>query len=226
MTCIVQETCSLVTMVNDVYGVHLLLSSASSFTMVVATLFRIYMGVIESRSEFMVINNLIWVLYTAQIAITCGVCTAVCHESSRVGELIHKIGIKYDSLSNINSPAFSREPEYVENLPFMHLTAQALHPDHVNSNSRSVAATLHRNNVERNNLNQFSIRREVCDFSIQMTVHRVHFTACNFFEINNSLFRGVSRLLVDFLFYLKIHQIIIITLYIHSYSLSASLRLT
>ncbi|XP_011313079.1 putative gustatory receptor 23a, isoform B [Fopius arisanus] len=86
--------CSLVRYINSIHGVHLLLSSLNSFTMVVATLFRIYMGVVEGIDKFMMINNVIWLTYTAQFALTCFICTWAFRESSKTGIIIHDIVLR------------------------------------------------------------------------------------------------------------------------------------
>lgn len=62
--------------------------------MVVATLFRIYMGVVEQKYEFMMINNVIWITYAAQFALTCCVCTKACKESSKTGILVHDVVLR------------------------------------------------------------------------------------------------------------------------------------
>ncbi|THK33099.1 uncharacterized protein LOC107040760 [Diachasma alloeum] len=86
--------CALVRYINSIHGMHLLLSSLNSFTMVVATLFRIYMGVVEGIDKFMMINNVIWLTYTAQFALTCFICTWARRESSRTGIIIHDIVLR------------------------------------------------------------------------------------------------------------------------------------
>ncbi|KAK0169113.1 hypothetical protein PV327_002859 [Microctonus hyperodae] len=83
--------CNIVRNVNSIHGGHLLLSSLNSFTMVVATLFRIYMGVVEGKHSFMMINNVIWMTYAAQFALTCFICTFAVRESAKTGIIIHEI---------------------------------------------------------------------------------------------------------------------------------------
>ncbi|XP_043289331.1 uncharacterized protein [Venturia canescens] len=83
--------CQIVRFLNGIYGIHLLLSSVNSFTMVVATLFRIYMGVVEKKYSFMLINNVIWITHAAQFAITCGVCSRAGKESSKTIVCVHEI---------------------------------------------------------------------------------------------------------------------------------------
>ncbi|KAG8040982.1 hypothetical protein G9C98_001970, partial [Cotesia typhae] len=83
--------CNLVRYVNKIYGVHLLLSTLNAFTMVVATLFRIYMGVVEGKNMFILINNIIWITYTVKVTLNCVICTFVRGESKKTGILIHKI---------------------------------------------------------------------------------------------------------------------------------------
>ncbi|XP_036146826.1 uncharacterized protein LOC105837921 isoform X3 [Monomorium pharaonis] len=47
-------------------------------------------------------------------------------------------------------------------------------------------------NLLRRNLDRDCVRSEINDFSIQLQHRRIAFTACNFFEISNALFCGVS----------------------------------
>lgn len=168
-------------MVNDIHGFHLLLCSANCFTMVVATLFRIYMGVVEKNYGFMLINNILWVLYAAKFGVMCWMCTLTSQESDRAGIIIYMIVLNCKSTSDKLNTLKNRSS----------LEGQ---DSEQNSNRNStyninyvIMESLLRKNLDRDN-----VRNEVNDFSIQLQQHRVTFTACNFFEMNNALLTGVS----------------------------------
>jgi FtsH-binding integral membrane protein len=125
-------------MVNDIYGLHFFLCSATCFTTVLTTLLRIYIGVVNKESLFMIIHaNILWILYVAQFGLMCWICTLAREESQRTGTFIYAFVLKCKNL-------------YLN-----------------------------------------CVRNEVNDFAVQLQ-HRVAFTACNFFEIHNVLFTGVS----------------------------------
>jgi hypothetical protein len=49
------------------------------------------------------------------------------------------------------------------------------------------------------NLKENCVKDEINDFSIQLQHHRIEFSACNFFEINNGLFSRVSTYFIYFI---------------------------
>lgn len=178
--------CDLVIMVNDIYGFYLLLSSANCFTMVVATLFRIYMGVVERNYAFMLINNILWILYAAQFGLMCWICTLARQESDKTGIIIYKIVLKYNTVDfgKLNG---TRNRSSLEVPPE--------NQDGEQNSNRSSSYNLNyivMENLLRKNLDRDCVRNEINDFSIQLQQHRVAITACNFFEMNNSLLSGVS----------------------------------
>lgn len=67
---------------------------------VIATLFRIYIGVVELKFDFIVANNIIWIIYATQFALNCYVCTLTCREAAGTGILIHEVGLKNNQLNN------------------------------------------------------------------------------------------------------------------------------
>lgn len=174
---------------NDIYGLHLLFASANSFTMVVAKLFRIYMSVVEKNYEFIFINNIIWMIYAGQFAVTCYVCNMTSQESQRCGSIIHaitmdsKYSAKFRKLSSLSFRRMesmeaeeqngSQQPNEANDLPTLNYFG---------------LESLLRGNLERD-----CIRNELIDFSSQMQHHRITFSACDFFEMNNSLLTGVRR---------------------------------
>ncbi|KAL0109332.1 hypothetical protein PUN28_014426 [Cardiocondyla obscurior] len=177
--------CDLVIMVNDIYGFQLLLCSANCFTMVVATLFRIYMGVVEKNYAFMLINNILWILYSAQFGLMCWVCTLARQESDRTGIIIYTIVLSCKPLNSCKPIQSSLEVS----------TALEGPDGERNSNCSSNYNLNHvvMENLLRKNLDRDCVRNEVNDFSIQLQQHRVAFTACDFFEMNNALLSGVSE---------------------------------
>lgn len=172
-------------MINDIYGFHLLLCSANCFTMVVATLFRIYMGVVEKNYAFMLINNILWLLYIVQFGLMCWICTLARQESDKTGIIMYTIVLNYNA-ANLDKLNGTRNQSNLEVPPENQDGEQ---------NSRSSSYNLNYiaiENLLRKNLDRDCVRNEVNDFSIQLQQHRVAITACNFFEMNNALLSGVS----------------------------------
>lgn len=183
-------------MVNDIHGFHLLLCSANCFTMVVATLFRIYMGVVEKNYAFMLINNIIWILYASQFGLMCWICTLAHQESDRTGIIIYTIVLncKPTNLGKLNG---------VRNQSSLEVPPRLEGPDGEQNSNRSSSYNLNyvvMENLLRNNLDRDCVRNEVNDFSIQLQQHRVAFTACDFFEMNNALLSGVSTQFISLKF--------------------------
>jgi len=175
-------------MVNDIYGFYLLLCSANSFTMVVATLFRIYMGVVEKNYAFMLINNILWILYAMQFSLMCWICTLARQESDKTGIIIYAIALNCKS-ANVNKLNNARNQSSLEVPPPLE------GPDGEQNSNRSSNYNLNyivMKSLLRKNLDRDCVRNEVNDFSIQLQQHRVAFTACDFFEMNNALLSGVS----------------------------------
>lgn len=175
-------------MVNDIHGFHLLICSANCFTMVVATLFRIYMGVVEKNYAFMVINNILWILYAAQFGLMCWICTLARKESDKIGISMYAIVLNCKP-TNIDKLNGARNQSNLEVPPPME------GPDGEQNSNRRNSYNLNyvvMENILRKNLDRDCIRNEVNDFSIQLQQHRVAFTACDFFEMNNALLSNVS----------------------------------
>lgn len=173
-------------MVNDIHGFQLLLFSANCFTMVVATLFRIYMSVVEKNYAFMLINNILWLLYATQFGLMCWICTLVRQEFDKTGIIIYKIVLNCNAV-NIRKQNSTRNQ--------LSLEIQSENQDGEQNSNRSSSYNLNyivMENLLRKNLDRDCVRNEVNDFSIQLQQHRVAITACNFFEMNNALLSGVS----------------------------------
>lgn len=185
----------MVIMINDIHGFHLLLCSANCFTMVVATLFRIYMGVVEKNYAFMLINNIIWILYASQFGLMCWICTLARQESDRTGIIIYTIVLncKPSNLGKLNGAM---------NQSSLEVPPRLEGPDGEQNSNRSSSYNLNvvMENLLRKNLDRDCVRNEVNDFSIQLQQHRVAFTACDFFEMNNALLSGVSTQFISLKF--------------------------
>ncbi|EGI62313.1 PREDICTED: uncharacterized protein LOC105149154 [Acromyrmex echinatior] len=187
--------CDLVIMVNDIHGFHLLLCSANCFTMVVATLFRIYMGVVEKNYAFIVINNILWILYAMQFGLMCWICTLACKESDKIGISIYAIVLncKPTNLDKLNG---ARNQSNLEVPPPLE------GPDGEQNSNRSSNYNLNyvvMENILRKNLDRDCVRNEVNDFSIQLQQHRIAFTACDFFEMNNALLNNFVGVITTYL---------------------------
>lgn len=179
----------LVTMINEIHGLHLLLFSANCFTMVIATLFRIYMSVSEKNYKFMLINNIIWALYAAKFGIMCWVCTLASQESYRTGIIIYAVVLKCKSANLKKTNNVSCDE------PSLEVPQPLERQDSERNSNRNSAYNLNYVVMEsllRKNLDRDCVRNEVNDFSIQLQQHRIAFVACDFFEMNNALFTGVS----------------------------------
>lgn len=154
--------------------------------MVVATLFRIYMGVVEKNYAFMLINNIIWILYAAQFGLMCWICTLARQESDKIGIIMYTIILNYNVM-NSGKLNDTRNQSSLEIAPE--------NQDGEQNSNRSSNYNLNYialENLLRKNLDRDCIRNEINDFSIQLQQHRVAITACNFFEMNNALLSNVS----------------------------------
>ncbi|XP_029673755.1 uncharacterized protein LOC115241920 [Formica exsecta] len=185
--------CDVVIMINDIYGFHLLLCSANCFTMVVATLFRIYMSVVERNYAFMLINNIIWILYAVQFGLMCWICTLARQESDKTGIIMYTIVLNYNAanLGKLNSTKNQ-----------LSLEVPPENQDDEQNSNRSSSYNLNYitiKNLLRKNLDRDCVRNEVNDFSIQLQQNRVAITACNFFEMNNALLSGFIGVITTYL---------------------------
>lgn len=173
-------------MVNDIYGFQLLLLSANCFTMVVATLFRIYMSVVEKNYAFMLTNNIIWILYAVQFGLMCLICTRARQEFDKTGIIIYKIVLNCNTVN-------VRKLNGTTNQLNLEIPPENQNDEQTSNRSSSYNLNyIVMENLLRKNLDRDCVRNEVNDFSIQLQQHRVKITACNFFEMNNALLRGVS----------------------------------
>ncbi|KAK2575905.1 hypothetical protein KPH14_007273 [Odynerus spinipes] len=193
--------CELVTLINDIHGIQLLLCSANSFTMVVATLFRIYMGVVERNYAYMLINNIIWMIYAGQFALICWVCTLTNRESAKTGVLMHSVFLNHDKTDREKPSSLLTFYDGQDHLLQLQQHQQQL------EDRRRISLDTGRfglnyfsiENLLRANLERDCIRNEVNDFSNQLQQHPVNFTACGFFEINNALLTGFVGVITTYL---------------------------
>ncbi|XP_025986794.1 gustatory receptor 23a [Solenopsis invicta] len=139
--------CGHIIMINDIHGVHLLLSSMDCFAKVVTLLYQLYVCAMVYKCIIMTDIYLysIYTLYVIQFGLMCWICTLACKEFQKTGTFLYNIDL----------------------------------------NSK---------NLERN-----CITKEVNDFSIQLQQHRVAFTACDFFEVNNALFSRFFEVTITYL---------------------------
>jgi hypothetical protein len=171
--------CHLVSMVNDIHGLHLLLCSMNCFIAVVAMLHVIYMCVVEKNYSYILMINIVWILYVMQFGVMCWICTLARQESDKIGRSVYEIvfNCKPVNLGKTNG---------AWNLSSLKMRSQQ------NSSSGHNQNYVVFENLSHRNLDRDCVRKEINDFSIQLQLHRVAFTACDFFEINNALFSGVS----------------------------------
>jgi len=144
------------------------------------------MGVVEKNYAFMLINNIIWILYAAQFGLMCWICTLARQESDKTGIIMYTIILNYNVMN-------SGKLNDTRNQPSLEIAPE--NQDGEQNSNRSSNYNLNYialENLLRKNLDRDCIRNEINDFSIQLQQHRVAITACNFFEMNNALLSNVS----------------------------------
>jgi hypothetical protein len=177
--------CHLVSMVNDIHGLYLLLCSVKCFVVVVYILHLIYMGVVEKNYAYMLMNNIVWILHVVQFGLMCWICTLARQESDKIGRSVYEMvfNCKPVNLGKINGAR--NQSSFEMRSPFEDSNREQ------NSSSDHNLNYVVLGNLWRN-LDHDCVRKEINDFSIQLQLYRVTFTACDFFEMNNALFSGVS----------------------------------
>ncbi|KAG7190338.1 hypothetical protein KM043_006451 [Ampulex compressa] len=188
--------CDLVTAMNEVFGLYLLMCSINAFTMVLAKLFRIYMSVVEKNSEFILINNIIWIIYATQFGITCWVCTMAYRESNKTGIIARTMTLNSKHLTKfhkLSSVMRRRAHESAELRVHDNAQRDGDSQNGCGTNFFGVESLL-RASFERD-----CVRNEVNDFSSQVQQHRVAFSACDFFEMNNALLTGFIGIITTYL---------------------------
>ncbi|XP_011158960.2 uncharacterized protein LOC105195285 [Solenopsis invicta] len=186
--------CDFASMVNDIHGSYLLLCSANCFIMAVAALFQSYIFVIERDYEFILIQNFFCIAYVTQFYLICWICTLVRQESNRTGRIIYEIMLNYkpanlDNQETRNQSSLEMRPS-LENLDGER--------DFNRSSSHHLNCNIKENSLS-GNLDQECVAKEINDFSIQLQQNQIVFTACDFFEINNALFRSFVAVIISYL---------------------------
>ncbi|XP_039306011.1 uncharacterized protein LOC120357951 [Solenopsis invicta] len=187
---------NLVSKVNDIYSLHLLICSTNSFTMAMASLFQFYyiVDVNKTNDMWSLLQIFRSIVFITQFYLICWICTLTCVESNRTGSIIYEIILKCTPVNlekheanNLSSPEVQPTLEDVDG------------EQSFNRSSSHNQFYVDMRNFLRKNLDRECVIKEVNDFSIQLQQQRVAFTACNFFEINNSLFRGFVGLFITYI---------------------------
>ncbi|CAL1678216.1 unnamed protein product [Lasius platythorax] len=187
------EIYDVVIMVNDIHGFHLLLFSVYCIIMVVAALQYIYICVAENYYVFMPLNNITWILCTAQFGVTCWICTLVCQESENTGVIISTIALNCSDV-NLDNQNGTRNQSNVEVPSKNQDSEQNSNRSSSNNENRDVLKNLPCKYLDRDH-----VKKEIDNFWIQSQQHRVVITACNFFEMNNALFTGFVGVIINYL---------------------------
>ncbi|XP_078033154.1 uncharacterized protein LOC144467983 [Augochlora pura] len=183
------EACSVIMTMNEIYGMDLLLCSTNAFIMVVAKLFRIYMSAAEQKNGFILLNNLIWMIYFGQFVAMCWVCTLTHREINKIGPRVQKFVLDAQYLTKFNKFASFRNFCNEERTRVSICEDQAaIYPSNFGVDS------LLRANFERD-----CVRNEANDFALQLQQHDVRFTACDFFDMDNSLLTRFISVITTYL---------------------------
>ncbi|CAK9795079.1 Putative gustatory receptor 2a [Anthophora plagiata] len=185
------EICSMVMTMNDIYGVDLLLCSTNAFIMVVAKLFRIYMSAAEHKNSFIFLNNVIWLIYGCQFVMMCWVCTLTHREINKIGLHISEFVLNTQHTTKFNKLAFFRN--------FRNKEPEPLDICNYTRDNNAMLNGFGMESLLRTNIERDCVRNEINDFSLQLQHHRIMFTACDFFEIDNSLLTRFISVITTYL---------------------------
>ncbi|XP_025986804.2 uncharacterized protein LOC113003086 [Solenopsis invicta] len=184
--------CHVVNMLNDIHGLYLLFYSTNCFVMAATTLFIIYIDVLE-KDTYILIKNIFWIMQIAPFDLMCSICTLARQESDKIGQSMYEI-LNNRKLVNLGKINKTRSPSSLD-----------MYPPFENSDSEQNSISGHNRNygvlgnISRRNLDRECVRKEMNDFSIQLQLYRVAFTACDYFEINNALFSGFVGTIITYL---------------------------
>ncbi|XP_039305561.1 uncharacterized protein LOC120357857 [Solenopsis invicta] len=178
------DICDLASMVNDIHGLHLLFCAGNCFTMALTSLFSFFQDE-NISSRFYLIEHLLCIVYSMQFYLICWICTLACEESKRTKRNIHKIILNCKPVNLDTHEANNQSSIKVRSSVEDKIGEQ-------NSNCSSSHYPYVVENFLRRNLDQECVIKEINDFSIQLQQTRVAFTACDFFEVNNSSYGWVS----------------------------------
>jgi hypothetical protein len=156
--------------------------------MVVASLFQFYYFLDIKATYRLLLQIFLCVVFVMQFYLTCWICTLAREESNRTGRIIYEIILKWQPVNFDKHEASN--PSSLEVRPPL----EDLGGEQSFNRSSSRNQIFDVENLLRRNLDRERVIKEINDFSLQLQQYRVVFTACNFFEINNGLFRGVSKL--------------------------------
>ncbi|XP_012522586.2 gustatory and pheromone receptor 32a [Monomorium pharaonis] len=91
--------CDIIIVLNDIHSFHLLLCSVNCFTVVVSTLFKVYMNVVEKNFAFTLVYIILCITYIVQFGLMCWICTLARQESERTGIIIYTFALNYKNLN-------------------------------------------------------------------------------------------------------------------------------
>ncbi|XP_012527656.3 uncharacterized protein LOC118648252 [Monomorium pharaonis] len=176
------DICDLVIVINDIHGFYLLLFSANCFSIVTTALFCGYMVFMLNSYKVALIYCIISVIYTIQFGVICWACKLARQEFEKTKTIMCAISLKCQSMK-FDKPNDTRNQLSLEVRPSLE-DANSEQNFNWSRNWNYVAMeNLLRKIMARNDVNT-----EINDFFIQLQHHRVSFTACDFFEMNNNLF--------------------------------------
>ncbi|XP_076632439.1 uncharacterized protein LOC143347267 [Colletes latitarsis] len=183
------EACSVIATINEIYGIDLLLCSTNAFITVVAKLFRIYMSAAEHKIGFIFLNNIIWMIYGGQFIVMCWVCTLTHREINKIGPYVEEFVLNIQ-----NATKFDRSTAF-RSLRNKEPTRLKIYDDRSTMSLNGFGMeSLLRTNFERD-----CVRNEANDFALQLQQYRVKFTACDFFEMDNSLLTRFVSVITTYL---------------------------
>ncbi|XP_012527339.2 uncharacterized protein LOC118644196 [Monomorium pharaonis] len=182
------DICDLVVMVNSIHGLHLLFVSINCFSSVSTATFFIYSN--YYKISYTVLKGIFFLtMYTTQFGLMCWICTLARQEFDKTGAIISTILLKCKSVNLDKLNGTRNQLNLKVRLPMKGSGTQQRSYSCSNLNYTVEENFLRKYlNREWSSQNLDCVRNEINDFNIQLQHRRVAFIACNFFEINNSLF--------------------------------------
>ncbi|XP_039306009.1 uncharacterized protein LOC105195378 isoform X2 [Solenopsis invicta] len=190
------DICEMASIINNIYSLPLLFCLMNCFITSVTVLFELYHDFNEKITDYVyvILQNFCCIVCVTQFYLICWICTLVRQEFDRTGRIIYEIILKCKPINFDKHEA--------TNLSSLEVQPPLKDQDGEQSFNRSSSHNLSYVDIEsllRRNLDQDCVTKEINDFSIQLQQHRVTFTAYDFFEINNSLFRGFVGMIITYL---------------------------
>ncbi|XP_039305692.1 uncharacterized protein LOC120357894 isoform X1 [Solenopsis invicta] len=183
--------CDVANMVNDIYGLYLLFCSADCFFIAMTGLINFYLAR-NDNDLLLLIYAVIPIVLSMQFCLICWICTLACEESNRTGRIIHKIILNCKPV-NLHKHDVSNQSSL--EVRFSQEDSNGEQYSHCGSSHNTYVVE----NFLRRSLDQECVTKEVNEFSIQLQQMRVAFTACNFFEINNSSYGCFVGVIVTYI---------------------------